>query len=91
MAAADEVGGQDGLKGYLKFLASSDQASDRAAFVGLLSKLLPRAVAVAQADVSTGVQIVLPWLDQSRDVDATPGDGVVIDQPTENIDENENA
>jgi hypothetical protein len=90
MAAADEVGGQDGLKGYLKFLASSDQASDRAAFVSLLSKLLPRAVAVAQADVSTGVQIVLPWLDQSRDVDATPADGVVIDQPTENIDENEN-
>lgn len=90
MSAADEVGGDEGLKGYLKFLASSDQASDRAAFVSLLSKLLPRAVAV-QAEVSTGVNVVLPWLQEQRGVDATPPDGVVIDQPTENIDENENA
>lgn len=90
MSAADEVGGDEGLKGYLKFLASSDQASDRAAFVGLLSKLLPRAVAV-QAEVNTGVSVVLPWLEEQRGVDATPpDDGVVIDQqPTENIDEND--
>lgn len=87
--AATACGGDEGLKGYLKFLASSDSASDRAAFASLLGKLLPRAVAV-QAEVTTGVQVVLPWLDQSRDVDATPGDGVVIDQPTENIEENEN-
>ncbi len=90
MSAADEVGGDEGIKGYLKFLASSDQASDRAAFVGLLSKLLPRAVAV-QAEISSGVSVVLPWLEQSRGVDATPGDGVVIDQPTETINENEDA
>ncbi len=91
MSAADEVGGDEGIKGYLKFLASSDQASDRAAFVGLLSKLLPRAVAV-QAEVSgTGVNVVLPWLQEQRGVDATPADGVVIDQPTETINENEDA
>jgi len=90
MSAADEVGGEEGLKGYLKFLASSDSASDRAAFVSLLSKLLPRAVAV-QAEVSTGVNVVLPWLREQRGVDATPpADGVVIDQQTtENIDEND--
>ena len=91
MSAADEVGGDEGLKGYLKFLASSDQASDRAAFVGLLSKLLPRAVAV-QAELNHGVNVVLPWLQEQRGVDATPAgpaDGVVIDQPTENTDENE--
>lgn len=88
MSAAEEVGGDEGLKGYLKFLASSDQASDRAAFVSLLSKLLPRAVAV-QAEVSTGVNVVLPWLQEQRGVDATPAGGVVIDQPIENIDENE--
>ena len=90
IAAANEVGGDEGLKGYLKFLASSDSASDRAAFVSLLGKLLPRAVAV-QAEVSHGVQVVLPWLEQSRSVDAiaTPPGGVVIDQPVENIDETE--
>ena len=93
MSAADEVGGEEGLKGYLKFLASSDQASDRAAFVSLLGKLLPRAVAV-QAEVSHGVQVVLPWLERSRavdaiGVDATPPAGVVIDQPVENIGETE--
>ena len=91
MSAADEVGGEEGLKGYLKFLASSDSASDRAAFVSLLGKLLPRAVAV-QAEVSHGVQVVLPWLERSRavdaiGVDATPPGGVVIDQPVESIDE----
>lgn len=90
MAAADEVGGQEGLKGYLKFLASSESASDRAAFVSLLSKLLPRAVAV-QAELNTGVSVVLPWLQESRAVDAiaTPPGGVVIDQRTESIDKNE--
>jgi hypothetical protein len=90
MSAADELGGDEGLKGYLKFLASSDSASDRAAFVSLLGKLLPRAVAV-QADVNSSVQVVLPWLEQSRSVDAiaTPSGGVVIDQPVENIDETE--
>jgi len=90
MSAADEVGGEEGLKGYLKFLASSESASDRAAFVSLLSKLLPRAVAV-QAELNSGVSVVLPWLQEQRGVDATPpADGVVIDQqPTENIDEND--
>ena len=90
MSAADELGGEEGLKGYLKFLASSDSASDRAAFVSLLGKLLPRAVAV-QAEVSHGVTIQLPWLDQSRSVDAiaTPSGGLVIDQPVENINETE--
>ena len=88
--AADELGGEQGLKGYLKWLATSDSASDRAAFVSLLSKLLPRALAV-QAEVNSSVQVVLPWLDQSRSVDATPpADGVVIDQQTtENIDKND--
>ena len=86
--AADELGGEQGLKGYLKWLATSDSASDRAAFVSLLSKLLPRALAV-QAEVNSSVQVVLPWLDQSRSVDATPPGGVVIDQPVENIDETE--
>lgn len=89
IAAANEVGGEEGLKGYLKWLATSDSASDRAAFVSLLSKLLPRALAV-QAEVNSSVQVVLPWLDQSRDVDATPPGGVVIDQQRiENIDEND--
>ena len=89
LSAADEVGGDEGLKGYLKFLASSDQASDRAAFVSLLSKLLPRAIAVAHADASHAVNVVLPWLEQSRGVDATPAGGVVIDQPIETIEEND--
>ena len=87
ISAASEVGGDEGLQGYLKFLATGS-ASDRAAFVSLLGKLLPRAVAV-QAEISTGVQVVLRWLQESRGVDATPPGGVVIDQPVENIDESD--
>tara|TARA_R110000803_G_scaffold7654_3_gene24646 strand:- start:3492 stop:3944 length:453 start_codon:yes stop_codon:yes gene_type:complete len=94
MSAADQVGGEEGLTGYLKFLASSDSASDRTSFVSLLGKLLPRAHAVAIADQSHAVQVVLPWLQESRAVDkiATPSapGGVVIDQQSvENIDESD--
>ena len=88
IAAADEVGGDEGLKGYLKFLATGS-ASDRASFVSLLGKLLPRAIAVAHADASHAVNVVLPWLESSRGVDATSAaGGVVIDQP-ETIEEND--
>lgn len=88
--AATACGGDDGLAGYLRFIASSDSASDRSAFIGLLSRILPKNVEVA-GEVTTGITIQLPWLQEQRGVDATPGDGVVIDQPVENIDENENA
>ena len=77
IAAADEVGGDEGLKGYLKFLATGS------------AKLLPRAIAVAHADASHAVNVVLPWLESSRGVDATSAaGGVVIDQP-ETIEEND--
>ena len=88
ISAAEDAGGEEGLKGYLKYLASSDSPSDRNAFCSLLGKLLPRAVAV-QAEVSHGVNVVLPWLQETRGVDATPAGGVVIDQPVENIDESD--
>ena len=59
------------------------------AFIGLLSRILPKNVEMS-GEVTTGVTIQLPWLEQSRAVDAiaTPAGGVVIDQPVENIDEN---
>ena len=57
--------------------------------MSLLGKLLPRAIAVAHADASHAVNVVLPWLESSRGVDATSAaGGVVIDQP-ETIEEND--
>ena len=91
MSAADQVGGEEGLTVYIKWLATSDSASDRASFVSLLGKLLPRAHAVAIADQSHAVQVVLPWLEESRAVDkiaTPPSAGLVIDQTTEIIDKN---
>ena len=90
LEAATACGGDDGLPGYLRFIASSDSASDRSAFIGLLSRILPKNVEVG-GEVTTGITIQLPWLQEQRGVDATPpDDGVVIDQqPTENIDEND--
>ena len=88
--AATACGGDQGLAGYLQFIASSDSASDRSAFIGLLSRILPKNVEVG-GELTTGITIQLPWLQEQRGVDATPpADGVVIDQqPTENIDEND--
>ena len=84
----DGVSFDDGIRNYLIHLGGSTSASDRSAFVNLLSRILPKNVELS-GDVTTGVQVVLPWLEQSRDVDATPPGGVVIDQPVENIDEND--
>ena len=92
LEAASACGGDAGLAGYLRFIASSDSASDRSAFIGLLSRILPKNVELS-GEVTTGVTIKLPWLEQSRSVDAigvdaTPPGGVVIDQPTEIINKN---
>jgi hypothetical protein len=91
LEAATACGGDAGLAGYLRFIASSDSASDRSAFIGLLSRILPKNVELS-GEVTTGVTIQLPWLQESRSVDkiaTPPPGGVVIDQPVENINENE--
>jgi len=88
-ASALGGGGDTGIRDYLIHLGGSTSASDRSAFIGLLSRILPKNVEMS-GEVTTGVTIQLPWLEQSRAVDAiaTPAGGVVIDQPVENIDEN---
>lgn len=86
----DGVSFDDGIRNYLVHLGGSTSASDRSAFIGLLSRILPKNVEVS-GEVTTGVTIKLPWLEQSRAVDAiaTPAGGVVIDQTTGNIDESD--
>ena len=86
----DGVSFDDGIRNYLIHLGGS--TSDRSAFIGLLSRILPKNVEMS-GEVTTGVTIKLPWLEQSRSVDAiaTPSaGGVVIDQqPVENIKEDD--
>ena len=87
-ASALGGGGETGIRDYLIHLGGSDSASDRSAFIGLLSRILPKNVEMS-GEVTTGVTIQLPWLQESRSVDAiaTPPGGLVIDQTTETIDE----
>lgn len=60
--AFDQVGGTE----YLARLANGTQ-SDRAAFVGLVSKVLPTQI---NANVEGGIQVQLSWLGQ-RNIGAT--------------------
>ena len=88
-ASALGGGGETGIRDYLIHLGGSTSASDRSAFIGLLSRILPKNVEMS-GEVTTGVTIKLPWLEQSRAVDAIatpPPAGLVIDQTTETIDE----
>lgn len=62
LEAFDEVGGT----AYLARLANGTQ-SDRAAFVGLVSKVLPTQI---NANVEGGIQVQLSWLGQ-RNIGAT--------------------
>jgi hypothetical protein len=62
LAAFDQVGGTE----YLARLANGTQ-SDRAAFVGLVSKVLPTQI---NANVEGGIQVQLSWLGQ-RNIGAT--------------------
>ena len=62
LEAFDEVGGP----AYLARLAQGN-SSDRAAFVGLVSKVLPTQI---NANVEGGIQVQLSWLGQ-RNIGAT--------------------
>jgi len=62
LAAFDQVGGTE----YLARLANGTQ-SDRAAFIGLVSKVLPTQI---NANVEGGIQVQLSWLGQ-RNIGAT--------------------
>ena len=62
LEAFDQVGGTE----YLARLANGTQ-SDRAAFVGLVSKVLPTQI---NANVEGGIQVQLSWLGQ-RNIGAT--------------------
>lgn len=62
LEAFDQVGGTE----YLARLANGTQ-SDRAAFVGLVSKVLPTQI---NANVDGGIQVQLSWLGQ-RNIGAT--------------------
>ena len=70
LKAFDTVGGPE----YLVKLANGTQ-SDRAAFVGLVSKVLPTQI---NANVEGGVQVQLSWLGQ-RSI------GTTVAQPVEQI------
>ena len=70
LEAFDEVGGAQ----YLAKLAQGN-SSDRAAFVGLVSKVLPTQI---NANVEGGVQVQLSWLG-SRSI------GTTVAQPVEQI------
>ncbi len=82
-ASALGGGGDTGIRDYLIHLGGSTSASDRSAFIGLLSRILPKNVEMS-GEVTTGVTIQLPWLQKTRGVDATPSaaGGLVIDQQT---------
>lgn len=86
-ASALGGGGDTGIRDYLIHLGGSTSASDRSAFIGLLSRILPKNVEMS-GEVTTGITIQLPWLEESRSVDAiaTPPGGLVIDQ---SVDETE--
>jgi len=62
LEAFDQVGGTE----YLARLANGTQ-SDRAAFIGLVSKVLPTQI---NANVEGGIQVQLSWLGQ-RNIGAT--------------------
>lgn len=70
LAAFDQVGGTE----YLARLANGTQ-SDRAAFVGLVSKVLPTQI---NANVEGGIQVQLSWLGQ-RNI------GTTAAQPVEQV------
>ena len=70
LAAFDQVGGTE----YLARLANGTQ-SDRAAFVGLVSKVLPTQI---NANVEGGIQVQLSWLGQ-RNI------GTTVAQPVEQV------
>lgn len=70
LEAFDEVGGPE----YLVRLAQGTQ-SDRAAFVGLVSKVLPTQI---NANVEGGIQVQLSWLGQ-RNI------GTTVAQPVEQV------
>ena len=70
LEAFDEVGGPE----YLVRLAQGTQ-SDRAAFVGLVSKVLPTQI---NANVEGGIQVQLSWLGQ-RNI------GTTTAQPAEQV------
>ncbi len=75
LEAFDEVGGPE----YLVRLANGTQ-SDRAAFVGLVSKVLPTQI---NANVEGGIQVQLSWLG-ARNIGATTTQNV--EQVTQVID-----
>jgi len=75
LEAFDEVGGPE----YLVRLAQGTQ-SDRAAFVGLVSKVLPTQI---NANVEGGIQVQLSWLG-ARNIGATTTQNV--EQVTQVID-----
>jgi hypothetical protein len=70
LEAFDEVGGTQ----YLARLANGTQ-SDRAAFVGLVAKVLPTQI---NANVEGGIQVQLSWLGQ-RNI------GTTVAQPAEQV------
>ena len=70
LEAFDQVGGTQ----YLARLANGTQ-SDRAAFVGLVSKVLPTQI---NANVEGGIQVQLSWLGQ-RNI------GTTVAQPVEQV------
>ncbi len=70
LEAFDEVGGPE----YLVRLANGTQ-SDRAAFVGLVSKVLPTQI---NANVEGGIQVQLSWLG-GRNI------GTTVAQPVEQV------
>lgn len=70
LEAFDEVGGAQ----YLARLAQGS-SSDRAAFVGLVSKVLPTQI---NANVEGGIQVQLSWLGQ-RNI------GTTVAQPVEQV------
>lgn len=70
LEAFDQVGGTE----YLARLANGTQ-SDRAAFVGLVSKVLPTQI---NANVEGGIQVQLSWLGQ-RNI------GTTVAQPVEQV------
>jgi hypothetical protein len=70
LEAFDQVGGTE----YLARLANGTQ-SDRAAFIGLVSKVLPTQI---NANVEGGIQVQLSWLGQ-RNI------GTTVAQPVEQV------
>jgi hypothetical protein len=67
--AAEEVGGEEGLTGYLKMLA----VQNTAAFASLLSKVLPTQLAADEESGGLGVRMVferhIVWPDGRREIE----------------------